>query len=235
MDFYVQAIERDGYAVIPDVIDAGMIQNILDDLRHVGANEAVSRRAGKAFGIRNLLNVLLSARALANSACLRSLVAPILGEGARVVRGIYFDKNPMANWKVAWHQDLTIAVREQLNIEGYGSWSTKAGIPHVQPPVSILERMLTLRLHLDDADESNGALRVLPGSHKAGRLDALAIQAWRQRHEPVVCPVAKGGAMLMRPLLLHASSQALHPTNRRVLHFEYSSSDLHGGLSWYDA
>ena len=95
--------------------------------------------------------------------------------------------------------------------------------------------MLTLRIHLDDPDESNGALQVLPGSHEGGRLNSEAIQAWKEKHEPVICPVAKGGVMLMRPLLLHASSAAKHPTNRRVLHFEYSSSDLPSGLSWYDA
>lgn len=237
MDLYVQAIERDGYAVIPDVVDAETIRNILEDLERVrvDTNEAVSRRAGKAFGIRNLLNVLPSARALANSSRLISFVQPILGDDAKVVRGIYFDKNRAANWKVAWHQDLTIAVQQQADVDGYGSWSIKAGIPHVQPPVSLLEKMLTIRLHLDDTDEFKGALHVLPGSHKCGRLDAEAIKAWREKTEPVVCPVAKGGVMLMRPLLLHASSPALHPTNRRVLHFEYSSSNLPSELEWYDA
>ena len=73
-----------------------------------------------------------------------------------MVRGIYFDKRVDANWKVAWHQDLSIAVKAKAKIEGYGPWSVKAGITHVQPPVSVLEQMLTVRLHLDDTDETNG-------------------------------------------------------------------------------
>ena len=89
----------------------------------------------------------------------------MLGKTARVVRGIYFDKHENANWKVAWHQDLTIAVRERVEVDGYGAWSIKARIHHVQPPVTVLENMLTVRVHLDHTEESNGALRVLPGRH----------------------------------------------------------------------
>lgn len=230
---YVEAVERDGYAIIPDCLDDSTIDGLLAELQGV-SDEAVSRRAGRAFGIRNLLNVLPSARALAGSAGLRALVEPILGHEARVVRGIYFDKHADANWKVAWHQDLTIAVRRQMDVEGFGPWSTKAGITHVQPPVTILENMLALRLHLDDADESNGALRVIPGTHDDGRLDAREIQLRKERHEIVNCFVPGGGVMLMRPLLLHSSSVASRPAHRRVLHFEYSSARLPAGLTWFD-
>ena len=159
----------------------------------------------------------------------------MLGNKARLVRGIYFDKHGNANWKVAWHQDLTITVRQRTEIEGYGPWSTKAGIQHVQPPVSILEKMLALRLHLDDTDESNGALRVIAGSHKHGRLDAHQIQMWKLQQDRITsCPVTKGGVMVMRPLLVHASSAASNPGHPRVLHFEYSSADFPCGLKWYE-
>src|SRR5262245_7189469 len=86
-------------------------------------------------------------------------VEPILGPGAFVVRGLFFDKTPRANWKVSWHQDLTIAVRVRIEAPGFGPWSLKAGVVHVQPPAEILERMATVRLHLDDCSESNGPLR----------------------------------------------------------------------------
>lgn len=231
---YVEAVERDGYAVIPVCLDDSTIDGLLAELQGVRAGEAVSRRAGRAFGIRNLLNVLPSARALAESARLRALVEPILGGEARVVRGIYFDKHADANWKVAWHQDLTIAVRRQVDAEGFGPWSVKAGITHVQPPVSVLENMLALRLHLDDADESNGALRVIPGTHNQGRLEAREIQSRKESHQAITCSVPRGGVMLMRPLLLHSSSVASVPAHRRVLHFEYSSSRLSAGLTWFD-
>jgi len=72
--------------------------------------------------------------------------------------------------------------------------------------------MLAVRIHLDRADSSNGGLRVLPGTHRMGRLS--------------------GEALLMRPLLLHASSRAVDPRARRVIPIEYGNCDLDGGLAW---
>lgn len=151
------------------------------------------------------------------------------------MRGILFDKTPDANWKVAWHQDLSIAVRAKHDALGYGPWSVKAGIPHVQPPVNVLRSMLTVRLHLDECDERNGPLQVLPGSHVDGVLAPAEIETWRQRIKPVACLVPAGGALLMRPLILHASSPAKRPTHRRVIHIEYAAAELADGIEWYDA
>jgi ectoine hydroxylase-related dioxygenase (phytanoyl-CoA dioxygenase family) len=190
-------------------------------------------RQNKAFAIRKLLDVISEARYFASNQAIRNLVEPVLGSGARVVRGVFFDKTPEANWKIIWHQDTTIAVKEKREVAGYGPWSIKAGVFNVQPPASVLERMLTVRVHLDDADENNGALRVIPGSHTGGILEQEEIERWKQRATPVVCSVKRGGAMLMKPLLLHASSASMNPSHRRVLHLEYANFQLEGGLEWY--
>lgn len=231
-DSYVNDVSDYGFAVLPNVVEPEAVLTLLRALESVSVDH-VSQRAGKAFGIRNLLNVVPLTRELANSSAFKRLVEPVLGSRARVVRGVYFDKHRDANWKVAWHQDLTIAVRERVDVEGYGPWSIKAGIHHVQPPVDVLENMLTLRLHLDDADDTNGALRVLPATHRFGRLDVRQIEQ-RQKQPVVVCSVKSGGAVVMRPLLLHSSPTAVTPRHRRVLHFEYSSIDLPGGLEWFE-
>ncbi len=222
---YVDNIANQGFAVREGVVDAAMIEALKREL---------DRRAGRAFGLRDLMNVVPFTRTFANSAALMSLVEPVLGRGARVVRGIYFDKHKDANWKVTWHQDLTIAVRERVDVDGFRAWSSKAGITHVQPPVSILEKMLTLRVHLDHTGASNGALRVLPGTHRHGRLEPDDIQLWKQRTEVVTCTTTRGGVLAMRPLLLHSSLPSIDPEHRRVLHFEYASIDLPGGLSWLE-
>lgn len=235
MNNYVDEIARKGFAVVEDVIDKQTVSRLLQALANTRIEHVGSRRAGKAFGIRNLLNVVPSTRDLANSIACKSLVEPILGSSARVVRGIYFDKHREANWKVVWHQDLTIAVKEGIEVDGYGPWSIKAGIHHVQPPVSILENMLTVRLHLDDTDAANGALRVIPDTHQYGRLDANQIEYWKQQQQPITCVVRNGGALVMRPLLLHSSLPARNPEHRRVLHFEYASTDLPAGLHWFEA
>ena len=235
MNNYVDEITKQGFAVVADVIDKQTVSRLLQALANTSIEHVESRRAGKAFGIRNLLNVVPFTRDLANSTACKSLVGPVLGSNARVVRGIYFDKHRDANWKVVWHQDLTIAVKERIEVEGYGPWSIKAGIHHVQPPVSILENMLTVRLHLDDTDASNGALRVIPGTHHYARFDANQIEYWKQQQRQITCVVRSGGALVMRPLLLHSSLPARNPEHRRVLHFEYASTDLPAGLHWFEA
>lgn len=234
MDDYVEKITNRGFAVVENVVESETVADLLGALAQARIDRGESQRAGKAFGIRNLLNVVPLTRDLANSAACRALVEPTLGSNARVVRGIYFDKHPDANWKVAWHQDLTIAVQQRIDVDGYGPWSIKAGIHHVQPPVSILENMLTVRLHLDDTGAANGALRVVPGSQQQGRLDPEQIEYWKQQR-PFTCVVKSGDALMMRPLLLHSSLAAVSPKHRRVLHFEYSSIDLPAGLCWFEA
>jgi ectoine hydroxylase-related dioxygenase (phytanoyl-CoA dioxygenase family) len=94
--------------------------------------------------------------------------------------------------------------------------------------------MVTVRLHLDDCDASNGALKVLPETHCHGKLGAADISKWTAKGEPVVCELSKGDALLMRPLILHASSPAENPRHRRVLHVEYASQELPNGLKWFD-
>jgi ectoine hydroxylase-related dioxygenase (phytanoyl-CoA dioxygenase family) len=232
LNSFSDQLERDGYAVVSDVFDGETVDTIVHRLSRRSSNLGVSERGGKAFGIRNLLNTVPAARALANGEQLTTLVSLALGFGARVVRGIYLDKHKAANWKVAWHQDLTIAVRERHDVEGFGPWSLKAGIQHVQPPVAILENMIAARVHLDDADKSNGALNVVPGSHRAGRLSYEKVQQLKQHS--VSCPARSGSVMLMRPLLLHSSSAATSPGHRRVLHLEYASGDLPNELEWYE-
>jgi ectoine hydroxylase-related dioxygenase (phytanoyl-CoA dioxygenase family) len=162
----------------------------------------------------------------------RALVEPVLGAGCFAVRGVLFDKTPAAPWKVAWHQDLTVAVRARVETEGFGPWSMKAGVVHVQPPARVLEGVLAVRLHLDDCGESNGPLKVLPGSHLAGRLSAEEITRWRERMRPVTCVVPRGGAVLLRPLLLHSSPAPRLPRRRRVVHFEFAAAPLPQGLDW---
>lgn len=163
---------------------------------------------------------------------LADLVYPHLPAPPVAVRGIYFDKRPGANWSVAWHQDLTLAVAEPHEVSGFGPWSIKDGVAHVQPPASCLEQMLTARLHLDDADESNGALRVIPGSHRLGRLDSNSIRESRDTITEEICTAKAGDVLLMRPLLLHASSRASSPSRRRVIHIEFAGFDLPQPLRW---
>lgn len=220
------SFEANGYVVLRKVLPAGEV----DALR----TEADRLLAGslERGGVRNVLSKSPLISDLAASGVLARLAEEVLGAEARPTKATVFDKTPAANWNVPWHQDLTITVKERVDVPGYGPWTVKDGLPHVQPPVDVLERTLAIRLHLDDTPTSNGALRVLSGTQRLGRLSRSEVAEICERLEATHCPVPAGGVMLMSPLLLHASSRATTPCHRRVLHFEYSAASLPDGLTW---
>lgn len=185
-------------------------------------------------GLRRMLTAPCVAE-FANSAAIRNLLRPHFANEPFPVRAILFNKSADSNWFVSWHQDLTIAVARREEVDGFGPWSVKDDVPHVQPPTSLLERMLAVRLHLDDADESNGALRVIPSSHQSGRLTPTQIEQARECCGDIICTAETGDVLLMRPLILHASSRSTDDRPRRVLHIEYAEFALPGGLAWHAA
>ncbi|MEE8155189.1 MAG: phytanoyl-CoA dioxygenase family protein [Phycisphaerales bacterium] len=231
----LESLRRDGFAIVPKVLDEPVVQGLCKVIERAKAGQAVRQRRGAVFAIRNLLDVVAEVRDVVSSAAIRDLIDPVLGGDAFVVRAILFDKTPDANWKVAWHQDASIAVTERIDAPGFGPWSVKAGIIHVRPPVEVLEGMVSLRIHLDDCDESNGALQVVPGSHRRGFLDAKDIQACRGSSDIRLCCVPTGGAMLVRPLIAHASSPGTSPSRRRVIHLEWAATPLPQPLQWHRA
>lgn len=157
---------------------------------------------------------------------------PHLPSDAVAVQCTSFVKSADHNWLVSIHQDLSIPVAERVESSACSGWSEKEGEVFVQPPVGVLETVLAVRLHLDDCDESNGALRVVPGSHKLGRVSSAEALQLRERLGEQTVRVPKGRAMLMRPLLLHASSKVVADTPRRVLHFVFGPRSLPEGLRW---
>jgi ectoine hydroxylase-related dioxygenase (phytanoyl-CoA dioxygenase family) len=227
------SVERAGFAVVPGVMDEKQVVRAVSALERAVHQQAMRRRSGRLYAIRNLLDAVPELLELINATRVRTLAAQVLGAPCFIARSILFDKTPRANWKVAWHQDLSIAVRARRDAEGFGAWSEKAGVTHVQPPAEILERMLTVRLHLDANDEANAPLRVIPGSHLQGRQSAEGIARMLETSTAVSCLVPRGGALLMRPLLLHASSSSRVPErHRRVVHLEFAAGELPAGLEW---
>jgi ectoine hydroxylase-related dioxygenase (phytanoyl-CoA dioxygenase family) len=227
------SVEADGFQVVPPIVGASVIDSLIEGLAELKAQREAGRTQPRSYGARNLLRDCPTVTALAHSHVLKELVLPVLGAAAFPVRALFFDKLTGANWQVGWHQDLSIAVAERMEVPGFTAWSMKQGVTHVQAPAIVLENMLTLRIHLDDCAEDNGPLRVLRGSHNQGRLDVEQIEGWKTAEE-VTCLVPKGGALLMRPLLLHASAPAKNPRHRRVIHVEYAANPLPGGLRWFE-
>ena len=159
----------------------------------------------------------------------------VVGRELVAVKATLFDKTSESNWRAQWHQDRVIAVRERMDVKGFGPWSKKLGVPHVEPPSPVLEQMVAVRIHLDECGADNGPLRVISGSHLLGKLGDDAIQRHVARQQAVELRVGKGAVVLMRPLLVHASVPARVPSHRRVLHLEFAPAEAISPLQWHTA
>jgi hypothetical protein len=162
-----------------------------------------------------------------------AIAATALGSGARPVRVILFDKTSERNWGLGWHQDRTIVVRERTSADGFGPWTVKAGLIQVEPPFDILERMVTLRVHLDHVDANNAPLRIVLGSHRLGRLNEAEVQRVVATSGERLCLAERGDVWLYATPIVHASLAADPPRRRRVLQVDYSADAAPYPLAWH--
>lgn len=227
---YKKQIEDNGFAVINNVFSEEEIDMILKGIEDADTSGDTFRKSEDLFAIRQFLKGVPEVRKSVFSSRLTSVIQKIFGNSYFAVKSIYFDKPESSNWYVAYHQDLTISVDRKADVEGFGPWTTKQNQFGVQPPLEILDHMFTIRIHLDDTDEYNGALKVIPGSHAKGIYRPETID-WTVENE-VICKVKKGGIMMMKPLLLHGSNRTTNGKRRRVIHIEFSNLVLPGGLQW---
>jgi ectoine hydroxylase-related dioxygenase (phytanoyl-CoA dioxygenase family) len=159
----------------------------------------------------------------------------LVGSVPRLVHAVFLDKTVTDNWELDWHQDLRIAVNEAVPFPGFGRPSEENGIPQVQAPAALLERMLILRLHLDACDERQGAMRIVPGTHTLGHLRQKDINRIVATQEHTTCVARCGDMLAMRPLLLHASPRSTSTASRRVLHLQFAAEDLPPPLQWHES
>jgi ectoine hydroxylase-related dioxygenase (phytanoyl-CoA dioxygenase family) len=229
-DNYKQILSAKGFTVIEDIYNADEIRAILAEIDRANSDKTTFRKTGDLFAIRQFLKEIPAINGIIFNNKLKAVIADFFGDDYFVVKSIYFDKPEKSNWFVAWHQDLTISVDRKVELPGYGPWTVKQNQFAVQPPLNILQNNFTIRIHLDDADEGNGALKVIPGSHLKEIYRPETID-WDIETE-TICSVKAGGIMIMRPLLLHASNRTTNNKSRKVIHLEFSNSELPDGISW---
>lgn len=227
---YLSDIETFGFTTIPDVYTFEEVDAMIDLIIRTDTDKETFRKSADLFAIRQFLKELPEVMNLVFNIRLREFISTMFGPDYFVVKSIYFDKPEGSNWYVAYHQDLTISVDKRLDIPGFGPWTVKQNQFAVQPPLDVLENNFTIRIHLDDTDADNGALRVVNGSHRKGIYRPENID-WSKEQESV-CNVPKGGIMIMKPLLLHSSSRTTNRKKRRVIHIEFSNRELPVGLEW---
>lgn len=214
--------DRDGAQLFPQV---------LDESGCVSLEAAFAQLPTNVPGIR-IEDGLELAPFLDSVGPIGAIAATALGPGARPVREILFDKTAARNWALGWHQDRTIVVTKRIDADGFGPWTIKAGLIQVEPPFAILEHMVAVRVHLDAVDESNAPLRVVPGSHKLGRLREAEIERVVATLGERICPANRGDVWLYSTPIVHASIAADPPRRRRVLQVDYSADAAPGSLTW---
>lgn len=218
-------LEHKGYSILNYIFtkrEVNRIKRLLD--------KSFADQKGSIVGVRSLLKVVPQIESFLFNPNLKRIITSI-DPNAFLTKAIFFDKTPQANWYVTWHQDRPINVKAKKEIEGYAKWTERDGVVSVSPPQAISEASFTIRIHLDDTNPSNGALRVIPGTHRKVFNDE-EIETITGHTIPAECEVPAGGIMLMKPLLLHASSKSRSQKRRRVVHLEFCSKELGGGLEW---
>lgn len=218
-------IKNHGVEIKKDLVSSDLVKAVIDEI------EVYNEKMPK-HGIRNVDKKFVSISNIVGCKELLNEARQVLGKDPQVVRVIFFDKTPEKNWLVTWHQDKTVALNSKINIEGWGPWTLKDKTHHVQPPLSVLNQMVTFRVHLDAASDENGCLKVIPSSHELGILKQNEIDEIVKNNEVMFCEVKAGDTVVMRPHILHSSSKSLIPEHRRVVHIEFSSYELPNNTSW---
>jgi ectoine hydroxylase-related dioxygenase (phytanoyl-CoA dioxygenase family) len=212
-----------GFAAFPRVVDREECQALI---RFLSSPTILRSRAGA----RHLLSVAEVA-AVAQDPRLIAIARDALKSEPFPFRATLFEKSQEANWLVVWHQDTSLPVAHPFEADGWGPWWLKAGVHYVEAPAWALNRVVALRLHLDDATTENGPLRVLPGSHKSGLLTDQTIQRLARQTAAVECTGPQGTVLAMHPLIVHSSSKSRSSAPRRVLHIEYADSAVEVSLA----
>lgn len=163
------------------------------------------------------------------------LIAEHALPNAMLTRVVWFAKDTNANWGVSWHQDRVIAVAARHEGPHFRNWSLKGGIWHCEPPLSILQSMRFVRVHLDNCDAANGAMEFAVGSEALGGVHTADAAAKAATFPTELCIAKRGDIQILPMLVLHRSlpSQSLLP--RRALRLDYAATPLPHPLAWLEA
>lgn len=201
--------DQSGFDVIENVVDDDCLGKLAECVPSV--DSVGSRLLLRQSEFQNLARKLREATQLA-----------LFLENTVAIQCIYFRKDRDKNWALKLHRDIVFP------IDGAGPWPTagsKEGMHFHRPSKALVDKLIAVRLHLDDARE--GDLLIVPGSHSneicSDRSDAKSVS------------VPKGGVLVMSPSVLHGSTRLIDAVSRRVLHFVFAPEKLPYSYRWYHA
>ncbi|GAA3560413.1 phytanoyl-CoA dioxygenase family protein [Snuella lapsa] len=206
-------LEENGYSILSDLYSDYEIKQILACIENTEQDGNSFMKTKDLFAIRQLIKNIPELTDLLFNTKLTQLLSELSESEYFLTKAIYFDKPNKSNWFVAYHQDLSISVDKKADLKNYLNWTIKQGQYGVQPPIEILQDTITIRIHLDKTDKNNGALKVIPKSHLKGIVRTNS-KDWNIENE-FICEVEKGGAMLMKPLTLHASDRTTNGKKKK--------------------
>lgn len=228
---HLKELESEGFIIIENIYNNDEIKNLISIIESATENkikESTFRQSQDLFAIRQFHKEIPESLKYIFNEKLKNIIKNNFGEKFFITKSIYFDKPEKSNWFVSYHQDLTISVDKKMELKNFKNWTSKQNQFAVQPPTEILENNFTIRIHLDKTTNKNGALKIINKSHKNGvcRIENLDLKT------ETICEVEKGGIMIMKPLLFHASNKTTNNERRRVIHIEFSKQQLPNGLEW---
>lgn len=208
-------IDSEGFSIINNVFTENEIENLIsliDNKTKNDSDNSTFRKSEDLFAIRQFHKEVPETLPFIFNEKLQNIIESIFGKGFFITKSIYFDKPEKSNWFVAYHQDLTISVDQKIEIENFENWTVKQNQFAVQPPTEVLENNFTIRIHIDKTTKNNGALKVINNSHSKGilRIENLDFE----KEKETICEVEKGGIMIMKPLLFHASNKTTNNEHR---------------------
>lgn len=228
---HLKELESEGFIIIENIYNNEEIENLISIIESATENkikESTFRQSQDLFAIRQFHKEIPKSLKYIFNEKLKNIIKNNFGEDFFITKSIYFDKPEKSNWFVSYHQDLTISVDKKMELKNFKNWTNKQNQFAVQPPIEILEKNFTIRIHLDKTTNENGALKIINKSHinRVCRIEDLDLKT------ETICEVDKGGIMIMKPLLFHASNKTINNERRRVIHIEFSNQQLPNGLEW---
>lgn len=221
----IETYRRDGYLVIPRLIQGeqlaelrSLTDRIVADARGVYANDDLydlePSHSAALPRVRRLKPAIFKRydffKALTRDPKITSVLSQLLGPDIRLYGGKLNMKSAGYGSPVEWHQD----------------W---AFYPHTNDDV------LATGIYLDDCDEANGPLLVLPGTHHGPTFDHHANGRFCGAMNPDACGVdiAKavaltgpaGSMTIHHARLVHGSALNRSNRQRRLLLHEYTAAD----------
>lgn len=216
----MSAFDYQGYEHLSGVLPMDQVNRLRDALAETPQEQkAGERSADKVFPI---------VQELVSDPNLMRIAEGYLTGNISIVQVKLFESTPAK----AWHQERNVVLNRKVDVADWGPWHEQCGVQYVQPPIEVLDNMVTLRLQLDAANEKSGYLRIIPRSHNTGLMSDEEIKAYAASHESIDCFTEAGDVFAMRPHVLQKTCEGSDGSARRVLQIEYCGYKLPAELEW---